>query len=364
MTIHPLQVGLVGANPHSSWAKTSHIPAIQALPDVELAAVATSNIESAREAGQAFGVAQFYGSADELAQSADVEVVSVCVKVPYHRDIVLAALEAGKHVLCEWPLARTVEEAQQLAERAAQADVHVGVNLQARMSPAAKRAKELLASGAIGRPLSANIISTTTGFGGQTLGAYKYFDDPQSGANLSTITGGHTLDLAIFLLGGIGELSAMSSIKFAQVEVMDEGTSIERTVADHLAIAARFENGCLASIEVDSGRPAETPFVFQIIGTKGEITLRGGSPFGFQGGELTLEASVAFDAPEAPSSPQLRGPLANVGELYERFALDVRHDQHKVPTFQHALRLHKLMRSVETAAQSGTRQTPDDWPTS
>ena len=360
----PLRIGLVGANPHQSWAKLSHIPAIKALPDVELVAVATSNMESARAAGEAFGVAQFYGSADELAQSDDVEVVSVCVKVPYHRDIVLAALKAGKHVLCEWPLARGVEEAQELAEALALAPVHGGVNLQARISPAARRAKELLASGAIGRPLSANIISTTTGFGGQTLGAYKYFDDPQSGANLSTITGGHTLDLAIFLLGGIGELCAMSSIKFAQVEVMDEGRTIERTVADHLAIAARFENGCVASIEVDSARPAETPFVFQIVGSEGEITLRGGSPFGFQGGELSLEASVPFDAPDAPSSPELRGPLANVGELYRCFALDVRHDQHQVPTFQHALRLHKLMRSVEAAAQSGMRQTPDDWPTS
>ncbi len=363
MTNTPLHIGLVGANPTQSWAKLSHIPAIQALPTTELVAVATSNAKSAREAGEAFGVSHFYGSADELAQSDDVEVVSVCVKVPYHRDIVMAALNANKHVLCEWPLARNVEEAEELARRAAQAGVHVGVNLQARMSPAAKRARELVQSGAIGRPQSANIVSTTTGFGGQAPGAYAYFDDPQSGANLTTIAGGHTLDFAVFLLGGMGELSAMSSIKFPQVEVMDEGRTIERTVADHLAIAARFDNGCLASIEIDSARPAPTPFVFQIIGTKGELTLRGGSPFGFQGGDLTLEASVDFEAPDAPSAPELRGPLANVGELYARFALDIRDEQHEVPDFEHALKLHRLVRSLEVAAQSGTRQTPDGWPT-
>ncbi len=68
MTKTPLRIGLVGANPNQSWAKLSHIPAIQALPEVELVAVATSNDKSAREAGEAFGVSQFYGNADELAQ--------------------------------------------------------------------------------------------------------------------------------------------------------------------------------------------------------------------------------------------------------------------------------------------------------
>lgn len=51
-----LRVGLVGANPDQSWAKLSHIPAIKALPDVKLVAVATSNAKSARAAGEAFGV--------------------------------------------------------------------------------------------------------------------------------------------------------------------------------------------------------------------------------------------------------------------------------------------------------------------
>ena len=273
-----LHVGLVGANPNQSWAKLSHIPAIKALPDVALVAVATSNPETARAAGAAFGVAECYASATELAQSANVEMVSVCVKVPFHRDIVLAALDAGKHVMCEWPLARSVEEAEELVQRAEKAPVHAGVNLQSRLSPAARRAREIIQSGAIGRPLSANVLSTTTGFGPQTPKAYAYFDDPASGANLSTISAGHTLDLAVFLLGGISQPDAMGSIKYPSVELTDEAGAITRTVPDHLAIQARFGSGCVLSAEVDSARPAETPFAFQIIGTDGHLTLRGGSP--------------------------------------------------------------------------------------
>ncbi len=135
MTDRPLRVGLVGANADQSWAKLSHIPAIKALPGLELVAVATSNAGTARAAGEAFGAGEHYASAAELARSPNVDVVSVCVKVPCHRDIVSAALDAGKHVLCEWPLALDVEEARVLAAAAEQAGVHAAVTLQGRASP-------------------------------------------------------------------------------------------------------------------------------------------------------------------------------------------------------------------------------------
>lgn len=362
MSNKPLQVGLVGANPEQSWAKFSHLPALNALPDLKLIAVATTKIETARAGAAAFGVDEYYASAAELAHSADVEIVSVVVKVPYHAEIVTAALDAGKHVLCEWPLARTVEEAETLVEMAARTDVHVAVGLQGRFNPAARRARDLVSSGALGRPLTANIVSTTSGFGPQVPSAYAYFDDPASGTNLSTIAGGHTLDLAIAILGGIRELDAMGSVQYPTVELVDKGETIARTLPDHLTIGARFESGCALTCEIVGGCAGETPFTFRIVGTQGELTLRGGSMFGFQGGDLTLEANVDFAAPDAATAPELEGPTVNVGELYARFALDIERGEHQTPDFAHALKLQKLIRSVGVAAQSGTRQTPDDWP--
>lgn len=359
-----LQIGLVGANPEQSWAKTSHIPAIQTLPVCRLAAVATHRAETARKAAEAFGVDEFYASAAELAQSKNVELVSVCVKVSHHRELVFAALEAGKPVLCEWPLALSVEEAEEMTQRAEQAGVNATIDLQARMSPAVRRAHDVIASGAIGRPLTASILSTTSGFGPQSLQAYAYMYDPAQGATLSAVTAGHTLDLAICLLGGIREIAAMTTTKYESIKLMDTSGEVANKTPDYLAVQARFESGCLLSAEIDSGRtPGDTPFVFKITGTDGQLTLKGGSAVGFQGGELTLAATVPFDEPEPPASPDLKGPLANVGEMYARLASDAQTGEQTTPSFAHAIKLHKLIRSVGIAAESGDRQKADDWPT-
>ncbi|MGW5112889.1 Gfo/Idh/MocA family oxidoreductase [Nocardia sp. NPDC004123] len=88
----PLRVGVIGANPNRSWAKDSHIPALRSLHDVQLAAVATTSRASADAAAAAFGVRAAYDDPLALIAASDIDIVSVCVKVPYHRDLVLAAL--------------------------------------------------------------------------------------------------------------------------------------------------------------------------------------------------------------------------------------------------------------------------------
>jgi hypothetical protein len=134
--------------------------AVQKLQGLKLTAVATRSEKSARAAAEAFGAEHWYDDAFALVRSEDVDIVSICVKVPEHRKVLLAALEAGKHVYCEWPLGRNLQEAEELAAAAERAGFHVAIGLQARLSPAARRARQLVAEGAIGRPLSARIVST------------------------------------------------------------------------------------------------------------------------------------------------------------------------------------------------------------
>src|SRR5438876_144092 len=80
--------------------------------------------ESARAAGEAFGVGAVFSDHEALVTRSDIDVVAVTVKVPHHRELVSAALAAGKAVYCEWPLGRDLEDARAMAELAAQRRVH------------------------------------------------------------------------------------------------------------------------------------------------------------------------------------------------------------------------------------------------
>ena len=113
------RVGIVGVSAERGWGTAAHIPALRALSDVfETAGVANTSLASAKAAAAAFGIPRAFENVAELVNSPDIDVVAVAVKVPHHREVVTAALEAGKHVYCEWPLGNGLAEAIELAELA------------------------------------------------------------------------------------------------------------------------------------------------------------------------------------------------------------------------------------------------------
>ena len=200
MTQKEIRVGIVGASPNKSWAEVSHVPAINDLPSLKLAAVATSNKQSAREAAEAFGADRWFSDPLTMIRDDRIDLITISVRVPAHRELVLAALEAGKPVYCEAPLGRTVAEAEEMARAAG--SLHTAIGLQG----------QLISSGKIGRPLNARIVSTNIGFGPELPSSYDYFNKTSSGANLLTINGGHALDLVEAVLGQIIEIDARTEI--------------------------------------------------------------------------------------------------------------------------------------------------------
>src|SRR5437660_10655163 len=100
-----IRVGIIGANPDRGWAAEAHIPALKLLSDdFEITALSTSRRESADAASKLFGVPVAFDNHQDLVNRADVDVVAVTVKVPYHLELASAALVAGKGVYCGWPI--------------------------------------------------------------------------------------------------------------------------------------------------------------------------------------------------------------------------------------------------------------------
>src|SRR3981189_1753136 len=152
-----LRLGLIGASVKGTWAARSHLPAVQASADVELVAVCTTKADSAEAARQAYGARLAFDDWRKMIASPQVDAVAVVVRVPSHYEPTKAALEAGKHVYCEWPLGRTTAEAVELAAVAKAKGLVTAVGLQARVNPTVIYMKELIEGGYVGEMMAVHI---------------------------------------------------------------------------------------------------------------------------------------------------------------------------------------------------------------
>src|SRR4029077_3712864 len=144
------RLGLIGASVSGTWSARSHLPALQASADVELTAVCTTRADSAEAARRAWVARLAFDDWRKMIASPEIDAVAVVVRVPSHYPPTKAALEAGKHVYCEWPLGRTTAEAEDLSALAQTKGLVTAIGLQARVDPAVMHLKALIDAGYAG----------------------------------------------------------------------------------------------------------------------------------------------------------------------------------------------------------------------
>jgi predicted dehydrogenase len=360
-----LGVGIIGVSPFRGWAATAHIPALRALPNYEIRALSTHSSESAREAGRAFGVSAVFSDHEQLVTQPDIDVVAVTVKVPHHRELVSAALAAGKAVYCEWPLGRDLDDARAMAALAAKHGVRTVVGLQARQAPAIEFVQELLRDGYVGDVLSTTMVGLSV-VGGVLGQPNAYMLDRKNGANVLTIAAGHSLDILNFVLGEFADLSAMSDLRRPLITIEETGEQIVKTAVDQIAVIGTLTSGATASVHIREAVAGGIGFLWEINGTDGTLRITADAalpeiyPLTVSGAHGPNEPAV-LAVPVAltqkwPSLTSLEGaPAFNVGRAYAAFAADINNGTHTVPDFVDAVRRHEVIAGIERSAASGER---------
>src|SRR3989442_11975296 len=190
-----IRVGIIGANPDRGWAAEAHIPALKSLSDdFEITALSTSRRESADAASKLFGVPVAFDNHQDLVNRADVDVVAITVKVPYHLELATAALDAGKAVYCEWPLGNGLKEAETLAALAKKQGVLAVAGLQARSAPSGAYVRDLVEQGYLGEVLSPTLVGSGMGWGPTGEPFNADLNRRENGATILSIAVGHTAD--------------------------------------------------------------------------------------------------------------------------------------------------------------------------
>jgi predicted dehydrogenase len=236
--------------------------------------------------------------------------------------------------------------------------LHTAIGLQGRLNRAVRRAAQLLSSGKIGRPLNARIVSSTAGFGPEMPSVYDYFNKTSSGANLLTITAGHTLDVVEALLGAIIEVDARTEILWPAIKLTDIGRESLRHTPDHVEVLGKTHSGAVFTADISGGvRPEDARFSFEIRGSEGWLSLTDDHPYGFQAGDLKLASTIPFATPDqAAVSGGATGAAINVGEVYAHLARDIHAGTYRTPGFEHAVHNARLIEAVRRASERGERQ--------
>lgn len=358
-----IRVGIIGAGPETAWANQAHVPAISSRAGFDLRAVAGHGMEGVPVGSAVKSGPRVFQSGHDLIADPDIELVTIAISVPEHRALVLAALQSGKHVYCEWPLARDLAEAKELAAAARAAKVKTAVGLQGRSSPAVRKARDLIAEGAIGRLLNARVIATSSSFGAKVADDFAYSEIETNGVTLPNVQGGHTLDLIIAVLGGIVEGSAMASTVFGEVEIGRSDRRVLRSTNDHLLVFARLADEAPISVEIAGGREAHGETLrLEAVGSHGILTLLGDGLPGFQAGRLRLALNGRELGVDEGSLANLADAAVNVAATYALLREDILRGTSRAANFEHAVRLTSLNHDLLDSSRGGVRKRSADWP--
>ena len=358
-----VRLGLIGASVRGTWSSRSHLPAVQASSEVELTAVCTTRADSAEAARQAWGARLAFDDYRKMVASLEIDAIAVVVRVPSHYAPTKAALEAGKHVYCEWPLGRTTAEAVDLTALAKAKGLVTAVGLQARVNPALMHMKELVEAGYVGEVMAVHVSLMREGV--LTRPSNRTWQrDAELGANTLTIANGHTVDAMRFVTGDFRRLSAVVATQAKQWLDTGANTWLDVTSPDNVLISGRLASGAVGSVHIGAIPFAGSGYRMEIYGRDGTLVVSGeDSP---QLGEVSLHGAkggnklALIPVPErftVASASTPSGEAANVGQMYTLFARAIRDRKSHQPNFETAVDLHRLVDAIKQASDNGREAT-------
>ncbi len=258
-----------------------HLNAYAGIPEVEVVGVADAHIESAMAGAKLVG-ARPYASYEELVAAEDVEVVDVCLPTAFHRDLAVRAAGEGKHVILEKPIARTIEDAQEILEAFSGYGPRLFVGHVVRFFPEYVGIKEKIDAGNLG---TVGVVRTSrrSPF---LLGWNDWYADWR-------VSGGVLLDLVIhdfdFLRWALGEVERV----YARGMLGREYNRL-----DYVLATLRFESGAIAHVEGHWGYPGPFNYSIEVAGSSALLTVDSTEPAPL---ELIGEASAQGEVPDLAS---------------------------------------------------------------
>jgi len=321
-----LKVGIIGAGTMGGM----HADCYADIPDAEVAAVADPRLEVAKKIADKYS-ARAFDSPDDLIAMKELDIVDICVPTPLHKENVLKAAAAGKNIFCEKPIARELADGKEMIEATRKAGVKFMVGHVLRFFHEYVTAKQIIASGAIGKP----VMVRTTRAAGHPQGWSDWYSNVQ-------MAGGVPLDLIIhdldFLRWCFGDVDHIYAKGLTYSNIPD---------VDYTLATIRFKNDVIAHVEGSWTHPSGFFVRLEVAGDGGlfEFDSRTSSPLKI----VTKASKSGGGGVEVPQNPVMESPYMIELRHFVKCVMDGREPE---VTGEDALRAVEMslgiLKSIET----------------
>jgi predicted dehydrogenase len=348
-----LQFGVIG----TSWMNAFHMKTINSHPQARVQAICGRDAEKARNVAQEHGVCHVHADFMELIARDDLDAVVIGAPDHLHHEMVLHAAQAGLHIVCEKPLAQTLDQATEMFQEAESSQRNNMTFFTYRWLPHSQHLKQLLRDGYVGRVLYAEFQYLY-----QPPPPEPVFDwhfDPELGTGMLGRVGSHIIDLAHWLLGDIDSVTAMSNRHFDHLG--REATEVQQ-LDDTFLMAVSYTNGAMGSLNLGHSVTGDGIYI-SIHGDEGTLeaeivlsqglALRGGKagePLSVIAGpdDLWGETDVSQDT---WSRCVQHFTTNSVGQ--RQFIDDILSDTRSEPSLRDGARTQAVMEAATRASQRG-----------
>lgn len=362
----PVGIAIIGTGIGASV----HIPVFRQIEDTEIVAICSRRLERARELGNRHRIEIVSDDYREVVDHPDVHAVVIATPPYLHHSIAIAALEAGKHVLCEKPMARNLAEARDMVNLGKNAGVVTVVNHEYRYMPARRHVKTMIEDGYIGTPQSASIVVFRSSLADPNGRPFSWLMERDKAGGMLAASGSHYIDLLRWWFGDIKAVAGLTATMVSHRHLPDSSEMAHVDADDNFAFMLRFHNGAIATVHVCATATADAGEEITLSGSEGMLLLQGdGALYGARAQNVGLHE---IDVPRASASsklPEFSHILARPTALLATDWIeairsgDVPTD---APTFEDGAQVQEIIDGVHRSAAQGRwiDTTGNRWPVS
>ena len=267
-TQREIRVGFIGAG----WTERVQIPMFRR-GGLVAQAISSGNPANAQRVAQQLTIPEVYNDWRDLIAAPTVDVVSIVTPPHLHAEMAIAALQAGKHVICEKPMALNVAEAEAMLAAAQAAPNQLAIiDHELRFHPQRIHLRRLLREGYVGELIAVHLDR----LGSERLNPalpWGWLSDVERGGGMLGAVGSHLLDLARWLVGRIDNLTAQLQIGHARRQDPVTGIAQPVTADDHAHLLLRFANHAQGTLTASGLTPGGYGMSITLIGAKGALRL-------------------------------------------------------------------------------------------